>query len=243
MQKLFFFLFLASFLLACEQANNQSTSSDARPTKTVTNYLSELNMTTDTLEVATFSGAHFYGLEAVFQQLKGTEHVLSGYTGGRNKGPGFEEVNSGRSNTAWPYKSITIPKRSATRCSWRFILSLITPPAKKYRASNQDLSFNRLFIFMMISKKKLAQEELEKNKKKSKYKGKTIHTTLQPYSEFWIAELEHQDYALNNKEEDYVQNVIRPYLRSVEKKYGAWMVRGKAVFPVTQNTQPQNPDQ
>ena len=47
------------------------------------------------MEQATFGAGCFWCVEAVFQNLKGVEKVVSGYAGGRNKNPTYKEVCSG----------------------------------------------------------------------------------------------------------------------------------------------------
>ena len=64
---------------------------------------------------------------------------------------------------------------------------------------------------------------------------KNLTAKIVTYSNFWVAEERHQDFAHNNIQNDYVQKVIKPYIRGVEKKYGAWMLRVKSIFPVSQD--------
>jgi len=51
-------------------------------------------------ELATFAGGCFWCLEAVYDQLKGVEHVESGYSGGRRPNPTYQQVCSGATGHA-----------------------------------------------------------------------------------------------------------------------------------------------
>ena len=57
-------------------------------------------MTTDKTELTTLGGGCFSCLEAVFQDLKGVERVVSGYAGGTTLNPSYEEVCTGRTGHA-----------------------------------------------------------------------------------------------------------------------------------------------
>src|SRR3954463_2313200 len=51
-------------------------------------------------EVAIFSGGCFWGVQAVFQHMKGVKSAVSGYTGGALKNPSYEQVSTGTTNHA-----------------------------------------------------------------------------------------------------------------------------------------------
>jgi peptide-methionine (S)-S-oxide reductase len=238
MQRISFFLFLLSFTLACEKAANQTADSGQQTTEEVKAYLADTN--TDTLEVATFSGGHFYGLEAIYEQLRGTQIVLAGYTGGKSKGPNFERVNSGDSKHRMAVQVYFNPKK----ISYQMLLAVYFAAHDPTKKEQQGIEMGPQFIPAVYvhdeEQKKMAEEELTKQKKKSKYKGKTLYTEITPYTNFWVAESSHQDFAHNNTQDDYVQNVLKPYIRGVEKKYGAWMLKGRAVFPIKQDAPTPN---
>ena len=54
----------------------------------------------DTLETAVLGGGCFWCLEAVFDELKGVQSVESGYAGGRNPNPSYDDVCTGRTGHA-----------------------------------------------------------------------------------------------------------------------------------------------
>ena len=51
---------------------------------------------TKSWDVATFAGGCFWCTEAVFERLEGVQKVVSGYTGGQIKNPGYREICTGR---------------------------------------------------------------------------------------------------------------------------------------------------
>jgi len=230
MRNIFLFLFMVIFTLACEKASNQSAEDLGGKTMGVSEYLRGFN--TDTLEVATFSGGHFYGLEAVFGQLKGTEKVLSGYTGGSGRFPNFEVVNSGQTKHKMAVQVYYNPKKISYQMLLAVYFVAHDPTNKELQGIEKGPQFAPFIFYHNDEQRQLAEKELDKVKSKRKYQGKTIYTDLQAYDQFWVAEEEHQNYAKNNIQEDYVQGVLKPYLRRVEKGYGAWMLRSKADFPV-----------
>ncbi len=239
MHRIFFFLFLLSFTLACEKASNQTTDvSGQMITKEVKAYLADSN--TDTLEVATFSGGHFYGLEAIFEQLKGTEIVLCGYTGGQVEGPGFESVISGNSKHRMAVQVYYNPQKISYQMLLAVFFAAHDPTKKEQQGIEKGPQFSPAVYTHNEEQKKLAEEELAKQKKKSKYEDKKLFTEIEPYNNFWVAEEVHQDFAHNNIQDDYVQTVLKPYIRSVEGKYGAWMLKGKAIFPIKENAPANN---
>ena len=88
-----FFLFLTAFVfLACAEGNSRQVST---PVPTAE------ELQADGLEVATFAGGCFWCTEAVFERVKGVSRVVSGYTGGPEKNPTYQQVSYGRTGQ-WP---------------------------------------------------------------------------------------------------------------------------------------------
>jgi peptide-methionine (S)-S-oxide reductase len=57
-------------------------------------------MTNGKIETAVFGGGCFWCTEAVFDELRGVQSVVSGYTGGKNKNPTYEQVCMGNTGHA-----------------------------------------------------------------------------------------------------------------------------------------------
>src|SRR4051812_642613 len=54
----------------------------------------EAPMSGDGIQTAVFAGGCFWGMQAVFEHVKGVRQVLEGYSGGTKAGPSYEEVSS-----------------------------------------------------------------------------------------------------------------------------------------------------
>ena len=86
-----FFSFI--FLLSCQSPQSDTTAAETTPVEPAV-MLTEAEAAA--LDTATFAGGCFWCTEAVFERVKGVRSVVSGYTGGEEVDPTYEEVGGRR---------------------------------------------------------------------------------------------------------------------------------------------------
>ncbi len=226
MNRFFLLILIISTFFSCQNAINQTSEGGSVKAEV---YSQEWY--SDTLDIATFSGGHFYTLETVFEQVRGVEKVLTGFIGGKRSEPSFESVVKGDTKHQMGVQVYYNPKR----ITYVMLLAIYFAAHDPTTADRQGIEIGSQFspniYFHNEKQKEFAEKQMVEESKKSKYADKKIITGLKPYDTFWVAPEEHQDFAVNHREDEYVVNVVKPYLKGVERKYGAWMLKIKAIFP------------
>ncbi|WOE69130.1 peptide-methionine (S)-S-oxide reductase MsrA [Hydrogenimonas thermophila] len=167
-------------------------------------------------EKATLGGGCFWCLEAVFENVKGVEDVVSGYAGGHINNPTYEAVCSGTTGHAEVVQITYDP----TIISFKDILEIfwkIHDPTTLNRQGADVGTQYRSVIFYHDEK----QKEIAKESKAEAQKNFTspIVTEISPLQTFWKAEDYHQDYFKNNPNQGYCQVVVAPKVEKFQKTF------------------------
>jgi peptide-methionine (S)-S-oxide reductase len=166
---------------------------------------------TDGAELATFGSGCFWCTEAVFQQLKGVEKVVSGYSGGNVPNPTYQQVCSGRTGHAeviqvlFDPKVVTYPE--LLEVFWR-----THDPTTRDRQGNDVGSQYRSVIFTHSDRQRESAERYRRKLDEAHVFSKPIVTDIVPFSTFYPAELYHQNYYADHSRQPYCQAVIGPKL-------------------------------
>jgi len=177
-----------------------------------------MNTTHTQTEVAVLGGGCFWCLDAVFRDLDGVLSVESGYAGGPNANPTYEEVCSGRTGHAEVVKVTFDP----AKLSYRDLLSVfftIHDPTTKDRQGNDVGSQYRSVIFAQTPQQRATAQELIKSLEAEKLFGRPIVTELADAMTFYPAENYHQDYFERNPAQPYCMAVVAPKVSKFRKSF------------------------
>jgi peptide-methionine (S)-S-oxide reductase len=174
-------------------------------------------MKINNIQKATIGGGCFWCTEAVFQELKGVEKVVSGYSGGNVPGhPTYREICSGLTGHAEVIQ-ITF---DANIISFEEILIIFMTTHDPTTLNKQGADVGtqyRSVIFYHDEKQKAIAEKVIKEV--SKYYDTAIVTEVSPLKVFYKAEDYHQNYYTNNKEQGYCSFVITPKLSKLRSMF------------------------
>ena len=175
-------------------------------------------MTNRNIQVATVGGGCFWCTEAVFQELKGVEKVVSGYSGGDAPGhPTYREICSGLTGHA-EVVQITF---DASIISYEDILFIFMtthdPTTMNKQGADVGTQYRSVIYYHDEDQKQIAETVIEKV---ADYYDNPIVTEISPLEIFYKAEDYHQNYYSNNKEQGYCNFVITPKLAKLRKLYG-----------------------
>ncbi|MCR1795496.1 peptide-methionine (S)-S-oxide reductase MsrA [Leptospira sp. id769339] len=169
------------------------------------------------LETAIFAGGCFWCMEGPFEKLPGVISVISGYTGGKEKNPTYEDVGYGRTghreSVLITYDPKKIDYSRLLDTYWRQIDP--TDPGGQF--ADRGNQYKTAIYYKNEAQKKLAQEFKDKIGASGKFSSPIVVEIL-PASEFYPAEEYHQDYYKKNPahykqyrkgsgREDYVKEV------------------------------------
>ena len=179
----------------------------------------EREMDRENLETAVLAGGCFWCTEAVFDQLKGVDHVEPGYAGGNVVNPTYEQVCTGTTGHAEVIKIWYDPQVVNFEGLLEVFFKTHDPTTLNRQGGDIGPQY-RSAIFYRNEKEKEISEAIIGELNESGYYADKIVTTLEPLTAYYPAENYHQDYyRLNGDKNPYCQVVIRPKLEKFEKVF------------------------
>ncbi|MCB0464134.1 MAG: peptide-methionine (S)-S-oxide reductase MsrA [Aequorivita sp.] len=171
------------------------------------------------IEQMIVGGGCFWCTEAVFNQVKGVEKVVSGYSGGSVPGtPTYREVCSGLTGHA-EVVQITFDPTVVSFEDLLIIFMTSHDPTTLNRQGADSGTQYRSVIFYQNEKQKMIAETVLLEMKP--YYESPIVTELSPLEKFYPAEKYHQDYYENNQSQGYCTAVISPKLARLREMHAA----------------------
>lgn len=177
-----------------------------------------MNTTQTGTEVATLGGGCFWCLEAVFDDLRGVISVESGYMGGKNPNPTYEQVCGGRSGHA-EVVQISFDPAVVTFKEILEVFFVIHDPTTLNRQGNDSGTQYRSAIFYHSPEQKAAAEQVMATLGAAGLWSDPIVTEVTPATVFYIAEDYHQEYFARNPGAGYCQFVVAPKVAKFRKQF------------------------
>lgn len=177
------------------------------------------NITPQGKQIAVFGGGCFWGIEAVFEHLKGVSDVVSGFSGGGAKTADYALVSSGFTNHAESVKITYDPSKiSYSELLKVYFLVAHDPTQLNRQAPNSGRQYRSVIFFANDQQKQLAQDYIEQLNKAHTFK-KQIVTELAPLNGFYQASEYHQNYIARHPSDRYVVVNDLPKLAKLEAKF------------------------
>jgi peptide-methionine (S)-S-oxide reductase len=170
------------------------------------------------MELVTFGSGCFWCTEAIFQQLKGVETVVSGYSGGYVENPSYEQVTTGRTGHAEVCQIQFDPKQISFEDILEVFFSTHDPTTLNRQGNDVGTQY-RSVIFYHSEEQKETAERVKAELDKSRTWKNPIVTEIVPFKKFYPAEDYHQNYFRNNPNQGYCRMVIAPKLDKFEKVF------------------------
>jgi len=171
-------------------------------------------------EIATLAGGCFWCLEAVYDQAKGVSSVESGYMGGKNPDPTYEQVCSGRTGHA-EVVQITFDPAAISFRELLEIFFVIHDPTTLNRQGNDAGTQYRSAVFYHSPEQKQTAEEVIAAFTKDKIYENPIVTEVAPATMFYVAEDYHQEYFARNPLQGYCTYVVGPKVAKFRKQFAS----------------------
>jgi len=172
------------------------------------------------LETITLGGGCYWCVEAVYENLEGVKSAVSGYAGGKTKNPSYDEVCTGATGHA-EVVQIAYDKNVTNLDEIFQVFFTVHDPTTLNRQGADAGTQYRSVIFYKNEEQKQAARSIIDQLNKEKVYSSPIVTTLEPLTEFYKAEDNHQNYYENNKSQPYCQMVIQPKIEKFEKIFKA----------------------
>lgn len=169
-------------------------------------------------EVATLAGGCFWCLEAVYEQLRGVEKVVSGYAGGSVPNPSYQLVCTGATGHAEVVQITYDPQEVSYRNLLEVFFTIHDPTTRNRQGPDVGTQYRSAIFYHNERQKQIAEEVIAELEQQGVW-DKPIVTEVSPLDKFYPAEDYHQEYYQRNSNQPYCQVVVRPKVAKFRKKY------------------------
>lgn len=168
---------------------------------------------------AVFAGGCFWGVEAVFEHLRGVHSATSGYAGGMVANPSYEEVSSGRTGHVETVRVVYDPSQITYRQLLEVFFTVAHDPTLRDRQGPDVGPQYRAIVFFENGEQREIAEAYVTELESANVFRKPIVTEINPLEVFYRAEAYHQDYAAHHPTDPYIVLNDLPKLRHLRDAY------------------------
>jgi len=173
------------------------------------------------LEKAVLAGGCFWGVEAVFEQLRGVTSVVSGFSGGSKLTAHYEVVSTGVTGHA---ESVEITY-DPTQISYRKLLDVYftvahDPTQLDYQGPDHGSQYRSSIFYIGDDQKHVAEATIRELTAKHVYNAPIV-TKVVPFVAFYPAEAYHQHYLERHPDEAYIVYNDMPKLKALHERFPA----------------------
>ena len=168
--------------------------------------------------VAYFASGCFWCVEAVYESVEGVYEAVSGYAGGDEKNPTYEQVASGRSDHAEAVQVFYDPDKVSFSVLVDVFFGSQNPTQVNGQGPDRGTQYRSIIFYSNEQEREIAVAKKAELDASGKYK-RPIAAEIAELTKFWRAEEYHQNYERNNPNNPYVRNVSIPRLKKFQKKF------------------------
>ncbi len=171
------------------------------------------------LDTVVFAGGCFWGVQAVFQHVKGVVSATSGYAGGTVAAPDYEQVSTGRTGHAESVRVIYDPARVSYHQLLAIFFTVAHDPTELNRQGPDIGTQYRSALFYTREPQHQAAQAYIAQLEKSGVVKHHIVTQVAPLRAFTVAEAYHQDYATLHPNEAYIMYNDAPKVAALKQQF------------------------
>ncbi len=169
-------------------------------------------------ELATLGGGCFWCLEAVYNELKGVEQVVSGYAGGKEPNPTYYEVCEGITGHAEVVQLVFDPREISFKDILQVFFTIHDPTTLNRQGADIGTQYRSVIFYHSPEQKRIAEETM-RELTAAKIWDAPIVTEVSSLEIFYPAEDYHQRYYERNPMWPYCQYVIVPKIAKLRKVF------------------------
>jgi peptide-methionine (S)-S-oxide reductase len=181
-------------------------------------------MTDTSSETATLGGGCFWCLEAVYNELRGVQRVISGYAGGNVPNPTYEQVCTGRTGHAEVVQVTFDPEVISYREILEVFFTIHDPTTLNRQGADVGPQYRSVILYATPEQEQTARSVIADTTAAGIWRAPIV-TEVVPLDRFYPAEAYHQNYFERNPYNPYCQIVIEPKVAKVRQKYLARLKR------------------
>ncbi len=173
-------------------------------------------------ETAVFAGGCFWGTQAVFQRVKGVEATTAGYSGGSAESASYAQVTTETTGHAESLRVVYDPSKITYGTLLRIFFSVVHDPTQLNRQGPDiGTSYRSAIFYANDEQRKIATAYIAQIAQLdgAKVFPKPIVTQVVPLEGFYDAENYHQDYAVKNPNNPYIQVCDVPKIEGLKAQF------------------------
>lgn len=170
------------------------------------------------LAKATFAGGCFWCTEAYFERLKGVDRVESGYTGGTEKEPSYDQVSNGKTGHAEAVRIWFDPKIISYRELLEVFFATHDPTTLNRQGPDVGKQYRSAIYYHNEDQRRQTRVYMRGLEEAGTFRNKIV-TEVKAAGEFWVAEDYHQDYYRKNPDDPYVVSITHPKVIKFENAF------------------------
>jgi peptide-methionine (S)-S-oxide reductase len=168
---------------------------------------------------AVFAGGCFWGVEAVFDHVKGVKEAVSGYAGGNKTTARYETVETGRTGHAESVQVTYDPTKVSYGKLLQVYFSVAHDPTELNRQGpDEGTQYRSVIFYSTDDQKRVAEAYIQQLNDAKVFKHKIV-TQLTPLTGFYAAEDYHQHYLEHNPSNPYIVYNDLPKLRHLKQQF------------------------
>jgi peptide-methionine (S)-S-oxide reductase len=169
------------------------------------------------LQSAVLAGGCFWGMQGVFEHVRGVHEVLAGYSGGSRNTAEYEQVGTGRTGHAESVQILFDPAEVTYGELLHIYFSVAHDPTELNRQGPDSGSQYRSAIFYADDTQRRIAESYIAQLNKERALGQPIVTRVDALTGFYRAETYHQDFYLKNPTYPYIVMLDLPKIRNLKQ--------------------------
>jgi peptide-methionine (S)-S-oxide reductase len=155
-------------------------------------------------ETAVFAGGCFWGMQGVFEHVKGVERVVAGYAGGARETASYDQVTTETTGHAESIQVMFDPKLVSYGTLLRIYFSVAHDPTELNRQGPDEGSSYRSEIFFAGPEQQRIASAYITQLNRTHVFATPIVTRVEPLKGFYVAEAYHQDFLIKNPQHPYI---------------------------------------
>ncbi len=174
-------------------------------------------------ETAYFASGCFWCVEAIFESVKGVKEVISGYAGGKEKNPTYEQVGYGKTTHAETVEVYYDPKVISFTALVQVFFGSHDPTTLNRQGPDKGTQYRSIAFYKNEEQEKIINTYIQALMNNKVYDNLPITTEVTKFTTFYKAEDYHQDYEKNNPYNSYIQNVSIPRLNRFKENFKEYL--------------------
>jgi peptide-methionine (S)-S-oxide reductase len=170
-------------------------------------------------DTAVFAGGCFWGVEGVFEHVRGVASATAGYAGGSLPSPSYEQVSSGTTGHAESVRVIYDPSQVTYEQLLQVFFTVAHDPTERNRQGPDVGTQYRSVVFYRDSTQKRADETFLADLANRKVFKAAVVTEVEPVSAFYPAEAYHQHYMQRHPDAPYIVYNDAPKVKNLARVF------------------------